>query len=313
MNFKFKKLTHYLLEHRLQAVLLTFGLTFIPVIGVLGILFAALVTLRKGLVDGAVVTIAATVPYILSFMMASHDPNALPLVLWTAVSVAVASNVLTWVFAVLIYRQMNWSGVLQVAALVGVLVISLIHLAYPDIASWWGEQLTSYYKQAALVMSGVLSSGLNQPSDAQLESISITKYYASGMIVAAVLMNAILQVIAARWWQAIVFAPGILRKELHNIRLSHLAGGLFILSLVFSYMSNSVVLDMMPIIYLLFASAGLSVIHYFFGLMVSPSRWFWIAVLYVALLFAMPTSLVLVAMVALLDVWLDLRKRLRKI
>ena len=29
----------------------------------------------------------------------------------------------------------------QIAALVGVLVISVIHLAYPQVADWWGVQL----------------------------------------------------------------------------------------------------------------------------------------------------------------------------
>lgn len=310
---KFKRLSHYLLQHRNIAVLLTFGFTFIPVIGVLGILFAGLVTLRKGIADGAVVTVAATLPYVVSFMLASHDPNALPIVLWTAVGVAVASNVLTWVFAVMLYRQMTWSAILEIAALMGVLVVSVVHLAYPDIAGWWSEQLTRYYSQAAAMMSGVLTSGVNLPSDAQLESIKITKHYATGMIVAAVLLNAILQVMVARWWQAALFVPGMLRKELHNIRLAPLAGIFFILSLVFSYVGNSVVLDMMPILYMLFAGAGLSVIHYFFALMVSPTRWFWIAVLYVTLLFAMPTSMVFISMIALLDIWLDLRRKLRKI
>jgi len=310
---KLKRFTNYLLEHRLQAVLLTFGFTFIPVVGVLGILFAALVTLRKGVMEGAILTAAATLPYVFSFMLASHDPDALPLVLWTAVGVAVTSNILTWLFAVLLYRQMTWSGILQVVALVGVLIISVVHLVYPNVADWWSTQLTSYYTQAASMMSGVLKSSSGVPSDAQLESIKVTKNYASGMIVAAVLLNAVLQLVVARWWQAVLFAPGMLRRELHNIRLSPLAGALFGLSLVFAYLGNSVVLDVMPILYLLFASAGLSVFHYFLGLMVSPTRWFWIAVLYVTLLFAMPTSMVFVAMVALLDIWLDLRRKLRKI
>jgi hypothetical protein len=310
---KFKRLTHYLLEHRLRAVLLTFGFTFIPVVGVLGILFAALVTLRKGIADGAVMTVAATLPYIFSFMMASHDPSTLPLVLWTAVGVAVASNVLTWVFAAMLYRQMTFSGIMQVAALVGVLIISVIHLAYPDVADWWSMQLTSYYTQAASAMSDVLAKGANLPSDAQLESIKVTKNYASGLIVSAVLLNAILQVVVARWWQAALFAPGTLRRELHNIRLSPLAGALSILSMVFFYLGNSVVWDMMPILAILFTCAGLSVFHYFLGLMQSPTRWFWIAMLYVTLIFAMPISMIFVAMVALLDIWLDLRRKLRKI
>lgn len=310
---KFKRLTHYLLQHRFRAVLLTFGFTFIPVVGVLGILFAALVTLRKGVAEGAVMTAAATLPYIFSFMMASHDPNALPLVLWTAVGVAVASNVLTWVFAVMLYRQMTFSGIMQVAALMGVLLVSVIHLVYPDIANWWSMQLTSYYTQAASAMSDVLANGSNLPSDTQLDSIRVTKNYASGLIISAVLVNAILQVVVARWWQSALFAPGTLRRELHNIRLSPLAGALSVLSLVFFYLGNDVVWDMMPVIAILFTCAGLSVFHYFLGLMVSPTRWFWIALLYVTLIFMMPISMIFVAMVALLDIWLDLRRKLRKI
>lgn len=310
---KFKRFTHYLLGHRLRAVLLTFVFTFIPVIGVLGILYAALVTLRKGIAEGLIVTVAATLPYVIIFMLTGHEPDMLPIALWTAVGVAVMSNILTWVFAGLLYRQMTWSDILQVAALMGVLVISVVHLVYPDIADWWGVQLTSYYKQAASAVSGVLSNNVSVPSDTQLESIKVTKNYASGLIVAAVLLNAILQVIVARWWEAVVFMPGLLRRELHNIRLSVLAGALFMLSLVFSYMGNSVVLDIMPILYILFAGAGLSVIHYFFALMVSPTRLFWISLLYVILLLALPTSMIILAMAALLDIWLDLRRRLRKI
>lgn len=310
---KFKRLTNYLLEHRARAVFLTFMFTFIPVLGVFGIIYAALVTLRKGVAEGAVMTVAATLPYIFSFMLATHDPSASPMVLWTAVSVAVISNVLTWVFAVLLYRQMSWSNILQVAALMGVLAISVIHLAYPDVAEWWSNQLTSYYSQAASVMSGVLNNGTKVPSDAQLESITITKYYASGMIATAVLLNAVLQLVLARWWEAIMFAPGLVRKELHHIRLSPLAGVLFLLSLVFSYLGNSVVLDMMPILCMLFAGAGLSVFHYFIGMIVSPTRWFWIALLYVLLIVAMPSSMFVVAMVGVLDIWLDLRKKLKKI
>jgi len=311
---KFQRFTKYMLEHRLEAVLLTFGFTFIPVLGVLGILFAALVTLRKGPAEGAIVTVAATMPYVFSFMLASHDPNALPIVLWTAVMVAVVSNILTWVFASMLAWQLSWSRILQIAALIGVLVISVIHLQFANIADWWSAQLTSYYTQASKAMSEVLNETANGgPSDAQLESIKMTKYYISGMIGSAILLNAVLQLVVARWWQSILYAPGVLRRELHHIRLSKMAGILFMVGIILSYIgNNSVVLDIMPIAYLLFAGAGLSLIHFFFGKMVSPTRWFWISLLYVAIIFAMPLSVVIVAMMALFDVWFDLRKRFGK-
>lgn len=311
---KFKQLTNYLLAHRMQAVLLTFVFTFIPVVGVLGILFAGLVTLRKGILEGAIVTLAATAPYVVSFVLARHDPETVKIAIWMAVSVAVLSNIFTWVFAVMLYRQMSWAKVLQVAALVGVLAVSVIHLVYPDIATWWAGQLHDYYTQAAKAVSAALQEGSAGPTDDQLASIDITKYYMNGLIAGVILLNALLQVVVARWWQSIMFAPGTLRKELHNIRLSRLAGVLFVACLVVSYLGNNIVImDIMPIVYILFTAAGLSLVHYMFGLMASPTKIFWIAVLYVTLIFAMPTSMVFVAMMALFDIWLDFRSRLKSI
>jgi len=41
------------------------------------------------------------------------------------------------------------SVIIQIAALLGVLLVSVIHLVYPGIADWWGNQLQSYYVQAS--------------------------------------------------------------------------------------------------------------------------------------------------------------------
>jgi len=310
-----KRFTDYLFQHRWQALLLTFVSTFIPVIGIIGILIAALVTLVKGVVEGAIFTFAAILPYLITSALSSSSEVAPPLVAWAAIGVAVLSNVLTWVFAVMLRRQSSFSQILQIAALCGVLVISIIHLIYPDVATWWGNQLQSYYHQAAAIAPDVLKPPLSPSAanETQLESINITKHYATGLMIAAIIFNAILQLIVARWWQAIVFNPGNLRVELRSIRLSQLAGILFIVSLVFSYLGNSVVLDIMPILYILFASAGLSLIHYLFGLSYSATKWFWLSALYITLIFTLPVSVLLVAMVALVDVWADVRKRIKKV
>lgn len=306
-----QRFTNYILRHRLLAILLTFVSTFIPIIGIVGILIATLITLCRGIAEGAIFTIAATLPYIVTFFISSHHPQTMSLIIWAAVGVAVLSNLLTWVFAVMLQRQSSWSVILQVAALLGVLVISIIHLVYPNVAIWWGNELLSYYKQGVAV-TGAIKGVAAPTSEMQLEAINISKQYATGLMVSAILFNAVLQLMVARWWQAIVFKPGSLRRELHRIRLSYLAGILFVLSLILSYLGNSVVLDIMPVLYMLFAAAGLSLIHYLFGLMHSHTAWFWLAVLYLTLLFALPTSVVLVAIIALVDIWFDVRKRFRK-
>lgn len=307
---RLQRLTNYLLSHRIIAMAATFIVTFIPVLGVFGILFATLVTLRKGLVEGAMFTIAATLPYFLSYYVTGYVTGGheeIPMFAWVAIGVAVTSNVLTWIFAVMLTKRVTWSAALQMAALFGVLVISVIHLAYPTVQDWWGVQLNSYYMQAADALNATATS-----VEEQQKAINVTKEYATGLVVAAILLNAFTQLVAAAWWRAIVFIPGSLRRELHNIRLSRLAGGLFVTSLLLSYLGNSVVLDIMPILYLLFTAAGLSLIHYLFGLMKTPVVWFWLSLLYVTLIFAMPVSFVAVAILALMDIWFDVRKKVKK-
>lgn len=306
-----KRFTDYLLRHRLQTILLTFFITFIPVIGILGILIAALITLIKGVVEGAILTLAATLPYLISFYATTTNEATIPLAVWAAIGVAVLSNVLTFVFAVMLLRKTSWGLIIQIAALLGVLVISIVHLLYPSVTEWWGNQLQSYYTQAQL-MTGMLKNSATTSNELKTETVNITKHYATGLMVAAILFNAILQLIIARWWQAAVYHPGILRKELHNIRLSHLAGILFIISLIFSYLGNSVVSDIMPVLYILFGSAGLSLVHYFFGLRKSPTVWVWVIVFYLTLILALPMSLIFLSLFGLIDIWLDIRKRFRK-
>ncbi|MBX3709547.1 MAG: hypothetical protein KIT56_05440 [Gammaproteobacteria bacterium] len=307
-----QRYTDYLLRQRWQAIALTFFITFVPLIGTIGILIAALITLVKGAAEGAIFTVAASLPFVLSFYVSGTHGTTAPLVVWAAVGVAVLSNILTWVFAVMLRRQTSWSTILQVAALLGVLVVSVIHLIYPDVADWWGSMLQSYYDKAAVTNGVVEASAVTMPSEAQVESIGLTKQYATGLMVAVVLFNALAQLIVARWWQGWVFSRGILRKELYGIRLSQLAGVSFLVGLIFWYWGNSVVLDIMPILYLLFAGAGLSLIHYLFGLMRSPTAWFWLFLLYVTLAVALPVSVILVALIAWVDIWFDVRKRIQK-
>ncbi|MBV9576377.1 MAG: DUF2232 domain-containing protein [Gammaproteobacteria bacterium] len=304
------RFTNELLRRRWQSILFTFAITFIPIIGMVGILIAALVTLVKGMVEGAIFTLAATLPYLVSFFISGKQESGLPLMLLAAVGVAMLSNLLTWIFAVMLRQKTGWSSLLQIVALAGVLVISVIHLAYPDVADWWGQELQNYYKHVQLFKDALQSSSASR--DAQLESINVTKQYATGVMATVILFNALFQLVMARWWQNIVFNTKNLGRELRSIRLSPLAGILFITSLVLFYLGNSVVLDIMPILYTLFSVAGLSLIHYLFRSMPSPSTWFWLFLLYVALLISWPTSMVLVSTLALADIWLDIRKRIKK-
>lgn len=307
---RMQRVTYYLLGHRWRALMLAFFITFVPVLGVAGILYAGFVTLRKGAYEGGMLALAATLPYVMPYALSQSlavstivSPEE-QLKAWLVMSAAVSSNILTWVFAVMLHRRATWSQVLQVAALMGVLVVSVIHLAYPNVADWWEPTLQQ--------LSKVLNLGVNNPDGTQTTMIEHAGDFATGNAVAIVLFNTMMQLIAARWWLASVYSPGLLRRELHNIRLSNKAGILFIVSLGLFCYGNAVVLDIMPILCLLFGSAGLSLMHYMFAFLKSSTRLFWICLAYVTLIFTMPVGLYFLASMALFDVWFDVRKRLMK-
>jgi hypothetical protein len=307
------RLTKYLLQHRRRALAITFLTTFVPFLGVLSIVIAGFFTLYVGALEGAIFTLAASLPYLVSLLTGLYGEKTaeLPFLLWSAISIAIACNVLTWAFAVMLRRGASLSLVLQVGALLGILVISLIHLFYPAIADWWEVQLRGYFNQTS-PMIGSLLKGARSPAEAQAEMIAVSQHYATGFMAVAILINSVLQLLVAVWWQAKVFSPGLLGKELRHIRLSQQAAGLFVLSLVLSYLDNRVVLDMMPVVYVLFCVAGLSLVHYSFAVTGSKG-WFLLALFYIVLVWSFPVSLFLMAMLALCDAWFDLRLKFGKV
>lgn len=66
----------------------------------------------------------------------------------------------------------------------------------------------------------------------------------------------------------------------------------------------------MPVMYMMFGLAGLSLIHYLMGL-ISKSSWFWLVLIYVGMIWLFPFSIVAIAIMALFDTWLNIRKRIK--
>lgn len=328
-----QRFTDYLLRNRKQAIVLTFLISCIPMVGMVGILIAGLATLCIGVIEGAIFTLAATLPSVLLFagimFFLSGTQEAANIVNWAAVLLTVTGNVLTWVFAVMLRRNCSWSLILQVGALIGVLVISVIHLAYPGVPEWWAKQL-SFENQPAFAGLAI--------KENQQDAINVLKSLATGLVTAFVLFSAVFQAVLSRWWQVTIVNRSRLGNELQYIHLSHLAGVLFLISIVFYYLENSVVLDILPVLCLLFSAAGLSLVHYLCGLMEPTKGRFWLSILYIALMYSltmmallpsfaslnMMLPVVLAVLIlavtifalvslSLFDVWFDIRKRMKKV
>jgi len=283
-----------------------FVLSWVPLFGAsMGILVAAFITLRKGAFEGTLVLGAAVAPYLLSYALSPASVQ--PQIMVIATATVIAINILTWLLALVLRRYGNWDLVIEVSILAGVGLICVIHLVFPEVQNWWSAQLTAYLSKTALMIEQFAPEGTAARAEMQAAMVASIKQYITGFVIASVIFNALLQLIIARWWQAIIFNPGGLRKELYQIRLSYVSASIFIAVLALAYTGNAFSLDMMPIMVTAFCAAGLSLIHNM--LRASRAAWFWLILVYVGIIFIFPMGIVLVAMAGLLDSLFNLRQR----
>ncbi len=302
-----RKFTDFILQSRSRAFGVAFVCAYIPLLGSISILIAGLVTLRKGMLEGALILFAATAPFLLSYYMVSPPAEQAEMALIALVAVVV-SNVLVWVYAILLRRYDNWSLILELSVLVSVVIIGAVHIFNPDIQNWWGTQLTAFFAKATAGMTGMPNSDVVM----QVQVVNVIKPFATGLAALSILLNGLLQLLLARWWEVIMFAtPGTLRKELYNIRFGYVVGALFVAIVLWSFSGDAMALDIRPVFYGLFFIAGLSVVHY----LLAPAKygWFGLVLVYIALILLFPKSIMAVAVFALLDVLLNLRRRLTRV
>ena len=312
-----RRITDFILQGRVPAMAAAFVSVYVSliiggmfaafVIGIAGIIIAAFVTLRKGAFEGVLVTAAATIPYFLIYASQYSGNNLLVY----GVVVAVASNLLTFMFAVLLRQYENWSLVLDLAIVVGVIIVGMVHFAYPDIQNWWATQMIASVNKTTESLSEIQQQTSTQSYiDAVADTVAAVKPFVTGFITLIVLLSALMPVLIARWWQAVMFNPGGLRKELYQVRLSYFVGFIFVGCMALALFGNATAQDMMPVIIGSYCIAGLSLLHALLG--ATELWWLWLAFIYLGLIFLSFLVAIIIAFIALMDTSIDFRKRLHQ-
>ncbi len=297
------RLSHFLLKDRLHSAAAAFLLAYIPFLGSLSILIAAVITLLKGAKEGAWVLLATILPFVIGFgvSIALGHPVGMALL---NMGVVVVGNGLVFLFVLLLRRYGHWSFLLDIALLLGIAVVVGLHDIYPHIDSWWESHLTQFINNNAQAIGGLPASKENV---APLQVIAVAKSFATGFVVVGLLLNTLLQVGLARWWQFLVTGKGRLRSELLHIRLSTTTGIVFLIVAMASYWHNETIMDLTPVVLGIFGLAGLSLVHY----VLSGMRHAWVALilLYALVVLLCPLSIGIIAVIGLLDVFVHFRKR----
>lgn len=302
-----KKFGQFILQNRNQGALVALVFTFIPLFGWISSIVLALVTLRKGGREGLWVLLWISLPDVVyTFIVGSPDQ------LFFSV---LGTNVYTWVVALVLRQFGTWSMVLEIAGLMSVLGVLTVHLYSPQINTWWAGQyhqmLSNALADPAITAS---AQGSHQPDWPQFiammqQMVEPLSRISTGIAATFMMVCNLINLGLARWWQASMFNPGGLQKELYQIRLSYRSVVAFGVCLALVAMGLIVPQDFLPVVLGVFLVAGISLLH------CSASKIrnsiIWLVVFYICVIILPAYFLGLLIVAAIADSLFNVRHRLK--
>jgi len=255
----------------------------------------ALVTLRRGMREGALLCLLATLGVGLLGALALGSP-------WPALGTLLILWLPVWALSGLLRASRSLSLTAAATGLVGALGVLLAHALVQDPAAGWMELMTPL--REVLVQDDVVD-----PAAAESVFEAVAQWM-TGAFAAALVLQWLLGLFIGRWWQAQLYNPGGFGEEFRSLRLPRLLGvaGVLLLLLIGVAPVPGLVPDLLIVLMSLYLLQGLAVlhqVHHARGLHIG-----WLFGLYALLVVFMPHAELLVACLGLVDVLVNLRARL---
>ncbi|WP_052691772.1 YybS family protein [Teredinibacter purpureus] len=283
-----RTLAEFVLRGRFQAMVIALVGSLFPLLALLTPVAVGLVTLRKGWQEGALVVGGVSLAVVA--VIAVQDLGAF------AVYLSVGAILVAYVVATVLRYTASWPAALSAMVAFSFLVSILASVTVSNPS----EGLLGLYQS-------VLDS---QPKETREQWVTVVRELDGQLIVGGIAFSfavyALFGVLIARWWQALLFNPGGLREEFHQLRLNiHLAAACCIGFCYCEWQGDSYLYWQLLIV-LPLLMAGLALCHWF------VARLKWSVGALVGLYFSLvlfPPILLLALLLGFSDVWLDYRKR----
>ncbi len=253
----------------------------------------ALVTLQVGIKEGLQVMLAAVLVHLgVGYAVTGHS--------WTA-WVGIAEFMLpAWGLAFVLRQSKDLAVMIQwVVWLVGALVV-LFHLAVPDTVAWW----TDVFKRTLGEAMQQMQVTMTEENWQQLGA------FATSMVAMSLTILWTSMLLFARWWQSMLYAPGKFQESFHNLalprQLAWLTGLVALAGLIIGPQQQGLVSDLFAVLSAGLMFQGLAVIHALVERRQMSNSWLFAVYVF---LFLFPQAILLLAILALMDIWLDLRQR----
>ncbi|WP_435684024.1 DUF2232 domain-containing protein [Sedimenticola selenatireducens] len=284
-----------------QAVMLTILLAalslLIPPASILSTSVVALVTLRKGTVPGALI-----------LGLATAISGGIALLALGGVNLAIGFLILMWLPVWLLAVLLRSSRSLALA-IVGAMVLGFVMLGgqfmqSADPVAEWTALLGPFVESLA---DAQLVEGSQQAT-----LVALMASWMPGIVAAGFFLQLTVSLLLARWWQALLYNPGGFRTEFHQLRLPRVLSIALLLAVLPMLMQSGTEVTVAEYALILLVVAwfiqGLALAHGIVGKLGSSSGW--LIGIYLLLLFALPHTVIVLAMVGIADAWFDFRARL---
>jgi len=206
------------------------------------------------------------------------------------------------VVALVLHRRSRLDDALLVACGLGWLLVIALHASLDAPVQWWQEVLRQFMPPDRV------EADLGIPAPRVQELIDQAAPLMSGMLAASAVVGATTSVLLARWWQAGLYHPGAFGDEFRALRLGRVAAGILVVICAAALALPAILLDGLAFVALaVYLFQGLAVAH---G--VAKQRGMgtvWLTGLYIIGLLALPQMVMALALLGVVDAWLDFRAR----
>jgi len=276
-----RALAEFIMRGRVQAALVAFFGNLLPLVSPAAV---SLVTLSKGLSEGALLTLWALLPLLIAFFVS--DINALVTLssIVGVIGVMVASEVLR--------VSTSWARTLVfVVVFSGVAALVLNFL--------FAEQA----KEFELVVADLFREIQQQQENAFIPE----RNFLLGVIGYVIALTSVICLVLGRWWQAMLYNPGGFKSEFHQLRLGAGSAAILVAGVVACNVASQEFSSWVGLLGIPLLLGGLALVHYTVAFYQLGGHW--LVIFYVVLFTVSPLSLVLIGL-GFLDSIMNIRSRL---
>lgn len=266
---------------RREATLICLACAILPLVHWFGSAVVGLVALRKGPLEGGLLVMWASLPLIAWYGM-GQDASPLLVLFGTFALALVLRTTMSW--------ELTLAATVVVSGLIGLLFELLSGDALSMLVEWYVE---------------IMNSGAGDPIDAGEARQWLVGFFAMGQAFAIVLA-----LLLARWWQSLLYNPGGFKKEFQGLRLSpRLSLGLMAVIAICFAIGDSMFARWIPLLTVPMALASIALVHWIVNEKKMSGSW--LVTFYLALFLLFQLVYPILASLALMDSWMNLRQRMK--